>query len=277
MHKALTCAADYGFEAVAMFLRNQTQWKAKGLGDDVVEQFLAARSVTGIKAVVAHGSYLVNLAGRAEVRDKSIPAMIEDVSRCERLGVEYLVFHPGSNPDQAAGVKLIAEALDEIIDSAAPANCRILLETTAGQGNCIGHRFEQLAEIMDRCKSREHLGVCLDTCHVFAAGYDLRSAEAYEQTMAELQHYIGFTNLCAIHLNDSKRPLAARVDRHEHIGRGEIGRKAFGHIAGDVRLKDLPMILETPKGTDERTGRDWDRINAEIMRRLAGGRRKARR
>ncbi|MCP4376178.1 MAG: deoxyribonuclease IV, partial [bacterium] len=168
LHKALTAAEEYGFESVAIFLRNQVRWRAKALDDKTIEKFRQTRQQTHIRRVVAHASYLVNLAGKKEVRDKSIIAMIEDFTRCERLGVEYLVFHPGSNPDVETGQRLITEALNEIGSSVSHADdgsppSRVLLETTAGQGNCIGHRFEHLAAILDGLECPDRFGICLDT------------------------------------------------------------------------------------------------------------------
>ncbi|MDP6546408.1 MAG: deoxyribonuclease IV [Phycisphaerae bacterium] len=275
LHKALIAAQQYGFQALALFLRNQVQWRAKALDDSAVEEFRRTRESTDIRAIVAHASYLVNLAGKSEVRDKSIGAMIEDFTRCQRLGVEYLVFHPGSNPDLETGEKLIIDALNEIASSVAPepeapSSARVLLETTAGQGNCIGYRFEHLATILDGLQQPERFGVCLDTCHIFAAGYDLRTPETYADTMRAFDDIIGMDKLLAIHLNDSKRDFETRVDRHEHIGEGFLGRDAFVNIVNDSRLADIPAILETPKGLDEK-GRDWDRINAETIAAMVSG------
>jgi deoxyribonuclease-4 len=275
LHKALLAAQAYGFQALAMFLRNQVQWRAKALDDAAVAKFRETRQQTDIRAIVAHASYLVNLAGKSEVRDKSIPALIEDFTRCRTLGVEHLVFHPGSNPDLEAGQKLITDALNEIVAAVEPAGAgetqsRILLETTAGQGNCIGYRFEHLAAILDGLEQPERFGVCLDTCHIFAAGYDIRTPETYAATMQEFDDIIGMDKLLAIHLNDSKKDFGTRVDRHEHIGEGFIGRDAFANVVNDSRLAETPCILETPKGLDEK-GRQWDTINAETVASLASG------
>jgi len=275
LHKALIAAQEYGFQALAMFLRNQVQWRTKALDDSAVEEFRRTREATDIRVIVAHASYLINLAGKSEVRDKSIPAMIEDFTRCQRLGVEYLVFHPGSHPDVETGEKLIIDALNEIAAAVAPgpdtrSQARVLLETTAGQGNCIGYRFEHLATILDGLENPERFGVCLDTCHIFAAGYDIRTAETYADTMQAFDDIIGLDKLLAIHLNDSKRDFGTRVDRHEHIGEGFLGREAFVNVVNDPSLADIPAILETPKGSDEK-GRDWDTINAETIAAMVSG------
>ncbi len=267
LHRALEAADGYGFDCVAMFVRNQRQWRSSPLSDEAIATFVEVRRKSGIGPVVAHGSYLVNLAGKTDVRRKSIAAMRDEIDRCERLGIEYLVFHPGSHEQADEGIGLIAEALNEIVtDRSGPT--KILLETTAGQGNYIGHTFEQLADILARLEVAERFGVCLDTCHIFAAGYDIRTPEAYRKTMDEFDRIIGLERLPAIHLNDSVRDLGSRVDRHTHIGLGKIGLAAFAEIVNDPRLADLPMILETPKGTDD-AGRDWDEFNAGTLRALA--------
>ena len=270
LDKALLSGAEYGFQAVGMFVRNQLQWRAPRLDEQAVGTFRRTRRRLGIRAVVAHASYLVNLAGRADIRARSIAAMIEDLRRCARLGIEYLVLHPGSNPDCTKGIGLIAAALNDIASATPRARPRILLETTAGQGNCIGHRFGQLGEILARLERPDRFGVCLDTCHVFAAGYDLRGPRAYAGTIAGFDREIGLAKLKAIHLNDSKHGLGSRVDRHAHIGHGRLGRRAFAHIVNDLHLADVPMILETPKEKDGK-GRDWDAINARTLRRLVRG------
>ena len=267
MHKALEAAAGYGFDTVAVFVRNQVRWKFGPLGERTVALFRRTRRRLGISPVVAHASYLVNLAGRDEVRRKSVAAMVEDLTRCGRLGIEYLVFHPGCNGDAAAGIALVAEALNSIISACPQRRPKILLETTAGQGDSIGHTFEQLAEILSPLARPGRFGVCLDTCHVFAAGCDVRSPEAYEATMEQFDRVVGIERLLAVHVNDSRRPLGSRVDRHEHIGRGLIGLDGLANFVRDPRLANVPLILETPKGRSD-DGRDWDEINAEALRRL---------
>ena len=265
LHRAPEAAAEYGFETVAMFLRNQVQWRCRPLDAQAVAQFKRARKAAGIAVVVAHGSYLVNLAGLAPVRRKSIRAMIEDLDRCGQLGVEYLVIHPGSRRQADRGIDLIARALNEIFAACPHRRPKILLETTAGSGNTLGRSFEQLAAILARVDRPRRVGVCLDTCHIFAAGYDIRTPAAYRRTM---KAFIGLDRLREIHLNDSRRELASRVDRHAHIGLGEIGLRGFAALVGDKRLSDVPMILETPKGLDDQ-GRQWDAVNAEIIRKMA--------
>ncbi len=266
LYRAIEVADGYGFDCVAMFVRNQRQWRASPLSAEAIATFVEVRRRLKIAPVVAHGSYLVNLAGKADVRRKSVAAMRDELDRCERLGIEYLVFHPGSREDADEGVGLIADALNGIV-AGRGGRTKILLETTAGQGNCIGYRFEQLADILERLESPERFGVCLDTCHIFAAGYDIRTPDDYRKTMDEFDRIIGMKRLFAVHLNDSVRDLGSRVDRHAHIGLGKIGLAAFAEIVNDRRLTAIPMILETPKGADA-AGRNWDDLNAAAMRAL---------
>lgn len=264
LYKALESAASYNFSSVAIFVRNQVQWKVKPLDEKDIIKFKATRDSLKIKNVVAHASYLINLAGKAEVREKSIPGMITDVERCNQLGVESLVLHPGSNPDLELGINMIADGLNEIADKTKDCQTKILLETTAGQGKCIGHRFEHIADILSKIKNKDRFGVCLDTCHIFAAGYDLRTPKAYNATMKEFEATIGFKNLVAVHLNDSKKDLGTRVDRHEHLGRGFLGKEAFVSLANDKRFSKIPLIMETPKDKNE-NGEDWDDINSKFF------------
>ena len=261
-------AASYGFDCLGLFVRNQVQWAAAPLSDEKVAAFRKARRQAGLRFVVAHASYLVNLAGNETIRPRSIDAMVEDLTRCGRLGIEYLVVHPGSHDDETTGIGLIADAIDRILERTPHRRPKLLLETTAGQGRCIGWRFEHLAAIRRAVRRRRRVGVCLDTCHVFAAGYDIRDRRSYGRTMRAFDRTVGLENLLAIHCNDTKREFACRVDRHEHIGRGQIGLEAFRCLVRDRRLAEVPMILETPKDTDE-LGRDWDEVNAATLRELA--------
>jgi len=276
LHHALIAAERHGFGTVAMFVRNQLQWRVPRLSEAAVAGFRRVRRRLGIGPIVAHGSYLVNLAGDGIVRRKSIAATRADLDRCGRLGIEYLVIHPGSHADADEGVRRIADALNDVFAACRFRRPKVLLETTAGAGHCLGDTFEQLAAILARVRRPRRVGVCLDTCHVFAAGYDLRTPQAYRRTLGRFDRVIGLGRLGAIHLNDSPKPLGSRRDRHEHIGRGRIGRAGFAHIVRDRRLAGVPMILETPKGLDAR-GRDWDEINARTLRRLAAGSRRAHR
>ena len=274
LEKALEAAHRFRFNTLALFVRNQRQWRCPPLAEAVVTKFHRLRDRLGIGPVVAHGSYLLNLAGSPEVRGKSIRAIREDLDRCNRLGIEYLVIHPGSNRQAEDGIRVIADGLNEIAASEdshwGRMACRLLLETTAGAGNSIGGRFEQLAAILSLLHRPERFGVCLDACHAFAAGYDIRTPQAYAKTMALLDRTVGLPCLRAIHLSDCRGGLGGHLDRHEHIGKGRIGRMGFANFVNDPRLDRVPMILETPKGEDSR-GRDWDLINANVLRRLRRG------
>ncbi len=268
LQNALFKAGEYGFDTVAVFVRNQRQWSGPPLAEQAVETFRQVRRELAIAPVVAHGSYLMNLAGEEEVRQKSIAALTDELDRCGRLGIEFYVFHPGSCADTHAGIARIAEALNGVLASAPISSPRVLLETTAGQGNCIGSRFEHLADILGRLHKPRQCGVCMDTCHIFAAGYDMRTPATYQETMRLFDSIIGMEQLAAIHVNDSVRDLGSCVDRHAHIGHGKIGLEGFANLVNDSRLADTPMILETPK---EQTpdGRDWDLVNAQSLRELA--------
>ena len=275
LHEALRAARRYRFNTLGLFVRNQRQWACPPLSEQAVLAFRSLRRRLGIAPVVAHGSYLLNLCGRPLVRRKSIAALAEDRRRCGRLGIEYLVIHPGSHADAGEGGRLIAEGLRHVLDASAGAGTAVLLETTAGAGHSIGGRFEELAEALERAASPGLLGVCLDTCHVFAAGYDIRTPQAYARTMSRFDAVIGLSRLKAVHLNDSRGELGSRLDRHEHIGKGRIGLEGFAHFLHDPRMERIPLILETPKGKDPR-GRDWDRVNAGAIRRLHRARPEAR-
>ena len=274
LHHALEKAAHYGFDTVAVFVRNQRQWRAGPLKEQAAATFRRVRGQLKINPVVAHGSYLVNLAGEATVRDKSIAATADELDRCGRLGIEYLVIHPGACENAELGIRRIADGLNRVVAPSAkeqPANWvaqpRILLETTAGQGHAIGRTFEELRAILDLLQPPDRFGICLDTCHVFATGYDIRTPREYRRTMKALDQTVGLEKLMAIHLNDSVKGLGSHVDRHAHIGLGRIGKEAFGHFTNDRRLAKAPMVLETPKGLTE-DGRDWDEVNAQAVRSL---------
>jgi deoxyribonuclease-4 len=267
LSNALLSAEAYGFDCVAMFVRNQRRWSSSPMSGKDAGVFKRDRQRTGIQPIVAHASYLINLAGDPEVREKSIAAMIEDLARCSRLDIDYLVLHPGAHDSAKVGIKMIAEALNEIYEKHTKPLPMILLETTAGQGRSIGYKFEHLAAICDKVDRKEKVGICLDTAHIHAAGYDLRTPEAVKATLDEFDRVIGLDKLKAIHLNDAKQPLGSKKDRHEHIGQGEIGLEGFRAFVNDPRVAEVPMILETPKGDDD-DGKDWDAINRDVVRGL---------
>lgn len=264
-HRACEEAGRLSCNALQLFTKNQMQWKGKAITEDEVRAFQEARHERGIASVMAHDSYLINLASpNGALRKKSLSAFIDELERCERLGIEMLVTHPGSPGDagREVGFRNMADSLRSALR--ASRRVRILLETTAGQGHVMGRTFEEIGRIIEDCRGSRRLAVCLDTCHVFAAGYDLRTRPAYEDTMEAFDRIIGLARLKAIHLNDSKGELGSRVDRHEHIGRGKIGPAAFGFIMTDPRLREVPKVIETPKKGG------MDRRNLELLRRMAG-------
>jgi len=267
---AFAAGVRVGCDCLQIFVKNQRQWRAPQLCDSHVAAFEAAARQTGLAPVIAHASYLLNLASPdAMTRLKSIHAMVDELGRCEALGVSALIFHPGAHLGSGieTGIKRVAGSLNEVHDRCPGYRTLILLETTAGQGTAVGHRFEQLAAIIDRVSDSERLGVCLDTCHLFAAGYDFRKPEDYAVMVGKLDSVIGLSNIKCIHLNDSKRDLGSRVDRHEHIGKGKIGKQGFVHFVNDKRFAHVPMIIETPKGKDGR-GTDLDKVNLKRLRSL---------
>ncbi|HOW18560.1 MAG TPA: deoxyribonuclease IV [Phycisphaerae bacterium] len=278
LHNAFAEARRVGCDCMQVFVKNQRQWRSRPLTDDDIRLWHVAAGQTAITPVVAHDTYLINLASPDDALWKrSIEAFVDELTRCEPLSILYLVTHPGSHvgAGEAYGLRRVARAINEIQRQTRGFRVRVLLETTAGQGTSLGHRFEHLAAILARVREPERVGVCVDTCHVFAAGYDLITPEGYAATMAELDRVVGLSLVRCFHVNDSQRERGSRVDRHEHIGRGRLGRDAFRHLVNDSRFAGRPMILETPKGRDAR-GRDLDRVNLAALRRLlAPGRRAA--
>jgi deoxyribonuclease IV len=254
-------------DAIQIFTKSSRQWAAKPLTKEEIEQFQINRKTTGIDTVVAHDSYLLNL-GSPEVvlRKRSIAAFIDELERCEALGVSNLISHPGAHvgAGEVEGIKTIAKSLDEVHTACPNFNVKVTLEITAGQGSNLGYRFEQIGNMIDATKESDRLRVCFDTEHAFAAGYDLRSKEGYERTFSEFDDAIGIELLAAFHLNDSKKEFHSRVDRHEHIGQGFIGVGAFRMLMNDKRFWGLPMCLETPKGPDLKE----DRENLTLLRSL---------
>ena len=268
-HKAILAAEQYGMEACQLFTRNSNQWRAKPITEEEAERFHSARRQSRLRAVLAHDSYLINLASPdPTLYRRSLEAMVMEMERAETLGLDGLVMHPGSCGDsgEAAGLARVAAALDEVHARCPGFRVRILLETTAGQGTSLGYRFEHLADILGRVREPGRLGVCFDTCHVFAAGYPLSPKRAYLATMRTFGRIIGLDKLEAFHLNDSKKPLGSRVDRHAHIGDGELGLEPFALLLNDRRFRKRPMLLETPK--KDSNGRDMDPINLARLRRL---------
>ncbi len=270
LSKALFRGKERGCQVIQIFTKNPNRWISRGLSPKEIDAFNEARRETSIEPVAAHDSYLINLASpRREDRKKSCHALLDEMDRAERLSIPYVVMHPGSHlgDGEKVGIKRISEALNHIFDRTSQFQVKILLETTAGQGTNLGYRFEHLAEIIGQTEAEERLGVCLDTCHVFAAGYDFRDEENYRKLVRDFDAIIGLNRCRLFHINDSKKGLGSRIDRHEHIGQGAIGERAFSFFLQSPIFWDLPFLLETPKGSDE-SGADRDLLNLRILRRL---------
>jgi deoxyribonuclease-4 len=253
LHKAFGHGERAGCDTVQIFSKNQQQWRGKPLTEQDIAQFKAEQQRTGFGPIIVHDSYLINLASpKDELWEKSIAAFADELERCSALGIPYLVTHPGAHTGsgEEAGLRREAEALNRLFDAGVGGDVQVLLETTAGQGSCLGHRFEHLAQLIELAHRPERLGVCVDTCHILAAGYDIRTPEACAATFDEFDRVIGLGRLKAFHLNDSQKDLGSRVDRHTHIGQGCVGLEGFRAIVNDPHFADLPMILETPKGDD---------------------------
>jgi deoxyribonuclease IV len=267
--RAVRAAHSFGFESVQLFTKNNNQWNAPPLTDAQVDAFRRALDETGVVDPVSHTSYLINMASPDDALwKKSIDAMVVEVERCARLGIAELVVHPGAHvgAGEEAGLERVAKALDRVIEATADCPVTIDLETTAGQGTCLGHRFEHLQAILEQAADRSRLGVCVDTCHIFAAGYSFDTRERYDSTLDDLDRIVGLGLVRVWHLNDSRRELASRVDRHAGIGEGHLGLEPFRFLVNDARFRSLPMILETPKGIEE--GEELDARNLRILRGL---------
>ncbi|MEE3283338.1 MAG: deoxyribonuclease IV [Planctomycetota bacterium] len=269
-HNAVDAAAEHGMECVQIFTKNNNQWQARPMDPESVDLFRRRLEETGIRLPCAHASYLINLGSpKDDLWQKSITAMTIELERAEVLGLAGVVLHPGSytTSSEEDGIERIAEALDVVLLSTDGLEVEVWLENTAGQGTNLGHRFEQLEAIISRLADSSRVGICLDSCHLFAAGYALESPEEYSQTMTEFDETVGRDRLRAWHLNDSKREFGSRVDRHETIGEGHLGLEPFRHILNDPLSDELPMYLETPKG--DRDDRTLDEINLETLRSLS--------
>ncbi len=267
--RAVDRAVRAGCEVLQVFTASANQWMGKPLTEDIVDRFREKRSAAGPLPVLSHDSYLINCASPDDALwERSIVALGAELARCRRLGIELLVMHPGAHmgAGEEAGLDRIARALDRVLARDDGAGVTVLLENTAGQGTALGHRFAQLGAIVARSSAAGRLGVCVDTQHAFAAGYDLASAEGWERSWGEFERELGLPRLRALHLNDSKRPCGARVDRHDHIGLGLLGAGAFVRVMNDPRLNGLPASLETEKTED---GCE-DEQNLAVLRRLAG-------
>ena len=268
LHNALYTAKSYGCPTLQIFTKNANTWKEKNLSSSEIDLFEQAKTETGIKEIASHTSYLINLASpEKKKRLLSCSALEQEIIRSSTLGIPYVVLHPGSLMGSHArrGIRRIAENINSIFNATPSKTSRLLFETTAGQGSGIGHTFEQLAAIIDRIEDKDRIGVCIDTCHMFAAGYDIRNNRSYRKTIRLFDSIVGLQYLYLIHLNDSKKGVDSRVDRHEHIGQGAIGLKAFELFMNDKRFRNIPKIIETPKG---KGNKDWDQVNLELLRGL---------
>ena len=265
---AFAAGEEFGCDTIQIFVKSSNQWKAKPLSDEEIEKYRAEQKRTEITPVVAHDSYLINLGSPdAALLQKSRDAFLIEMERCEKLKIPYLVTHPGShmNAGEEAGIAKIAESINWLFERTEDYKVKITLETTAGQGTNLGHKFEQIAAMIEKSRQPDRLAVCFDTCHAFAAGYDIASRGGYDRTWADFDRIIGLKKLAVIHLNDSKKGQGSRVDRHAHIGEGELGLKPFEFIMQDERFAQIPKILETPKGDDGR----MDDVNLGLLRKMA--------
>ena len=268
LHKAILEAESYKCNTLQIFTKNANTWKEKTISENDIRKFKDIKVQTNIYNIISHTSYLINLAGPDKTKsDMSCEALKQEIIRCGQLELPYLVLHPGSHmgDGETKGINRIADNINQIFAATDGITTRLLLETTAGQGTSIGHTFEQLSAIIEKVHDKARIGVCLDTCHIFAAGYDISNKKGYEKTIRAFDDIIGLNNLFVIHLNDTKKACGTRVDRHEHIGDGFIGLDAFRLIMNDTRLQKIPKILETPKLKD---GADADIINLELLRKL---------
>lgn len=266
LHNAVTAAVEHGCGTVQIFTKNANQWAAKPLQDADIATFKKAVKQAKLKFPTAHDSYLINLASPDDaLYRKSIAAFTEEVQRAEALGLSYLVTHPGAHSGTGveAGTKRVVKALDEVNKRCSGFKVKVLLETTAGQGSCLGAKFEEIAAMLDGVKDRKRLGVCLDTCHVLAAGYSIHTPDGYAATFDEFDDRIGLSTLKLFHVNDSVKPLGSRVDRHAALGQGCVGLEAFRRLVNDERFVKLPMILETPK--EDAAGKPMDSVNLGIL------------
>jgi len=274
LHKAVERGLEAGCGVIQVFTQNSNQWKGKNITESDISLYRERLEESGIHQVVSHDIYLINLAAPpGEVREKSLAGFREEMARCARLGIDRIVMHPGAHlgAGEEAGILRIVEAFDSLLEKVPEFKGRVLLETTAGQGSNLGYRFEHLRDIRDRSAFPHRFGICFDTCHAFAAGYDITTAHGYDRVFQEFDSVLGLESLEAFHCNDSKKGLNSRVDRHEHIGQGAMGLTGFRFLMNDERFVRIPKILETPKGEDN----EMDAVNLRTLRDLVsqGGRR----
>jgi deoxyribonuclease-4 len=270
LYRALERGQESGCSVVQLFLKNQLQWKAKPYSAEEIRAFKVAWEETGMRQVFAHSSYLINLAAPEPAEwTRAVEAFHDELERAEALGLPFVIIHPGSHRGEGleAGVARITRALDEVTSRTRGYRVMALLENTAGGGATIGRSFEELSALLGAVRKPERIGVCLDTCHLFAAGYDLRSREGYEGTMKACARLVGMRRVRAFHLNDAKAPLGSGLDRHEKIGHGTMGVAAFRRLMTDRRFATVPMALETPKDPEPKADRDA----LALLRKLRAG------
>ncbi|MBD3257656.1 deoxyribonuclease IV [candidate division GN15 bacterium] len=254
-------------DTIQMFNKSNNQWRAATIRADIVDRYFQLQEELGVSVATSHTSYLINIASPdKKLAVKSRKSLTEEMERCNLLKIPNLVMHPGAHvgSGEEAGLQRVAENINEMLDDIPGNQCRLLLEATAGMGSTLGYKFEHLAWLIDKIEDKEHIGVCLDTCHIFTAGYNIADPKEYKKVIKEFNDTVGLEWLKIIHMNDSKMPLGSKRDRHEHIGKGEIGLQGFRNIVNDRRLKKVPMILETPKGDDLTE----DIENLKVLRRL---------
>jgi deoxyribonuclease-4 len=264
LYRALERGHSIQCNTIQIFSRNANRWAAKDLSSEEISAFRSYRRKTGIAPVFSHCSYLINLGSAGQFYDKSVASLIQEVRRAEQLGLNFVVLHPGAHMGcgEEEGLQCVVDALGRVADETRGYRCKIAIENTAGQGSCLGSKIEHLEWILKHASQPDRIGFCIDTCHIFAAGYDIRTAASYSETMDRLLDAIPSRKILAFHLNDSKKALASHVDRHEHIGKGFIGAGAFDRLMNDSRFIRIPKILETPKGKDLAE----DVINLSLLR-----------
>jgi len=269
LERAIGRGVAAGSRTIQLFTRNSNQWAGKPVSEQEAALFRAAAARAGFSPLVSHSAYLINLGSSDPlIRARSVAALRDELVRCHELGIPFLVLHPGTHggDGEAIGIDRIARGIDAALEVAGIDGVDVLLETAAGQGACVGRSFGQLKAIRNRSSAPGRIAVCFDTCHVHAAGYDVVSTEGWRQTLDELDDQVGLSLVKVIHANDSKRERGCRVDRHERIGHGAMGEKAFAHVMQERAFRDVPKILETPK--DDAGA--WDREGLAALRRLAG-------
>jgi deoxyribonuclease-4 len=267
LYNAIDRGLKTGCGVIQIFTQNANQWRGKAVSDEDATLFREKWTESGLHEIVSHDIYLINLAApEGEIREKSLNAFQAEMERCARLGIDKIIMHPGAHlgDGEQEGIRRISAAFDQLFETVGEFTGKVLIETTAGQGTNIGYRFEQLRDIIDSSSHPDRFAVCFDTCHTFAAGYDTTTDAGYRQVFEEFDRIIGLDRLLAFHLNDSRKGLNCRVDRHEHIGKGAMGLEPFRFLMNDKRFETIPKMLETPKGDDD----EMDIINLKTLRDL---------